>query len=122
MFDAKSSLETIKETFDKSQPKQNYFDRLKDATGSMDVSQVTWVMQQKEVQDAYNAMMDAFRGYLFERMKEDFAAIKTYQPVVDDYINAVINSAQRFGEHTKELESENERLKQQIAELMNNAK
>ncbi len=121
MFDAENSLETIRKTFDSSQPKQNYFDRLKDATGKMDVSQATWVMQQKEVKEAYNAMMDAFRSYVFERLKEDFAAIKIYQPVIDKYINAVIGSAQKFGEHTKELESENERLKQQIAELMKNA-
>lgn len=122
MIDAKSSLETIRESMKNNQPKQNYFDRLKDATGSMDVSQITWVMQQQEVKEAYNAMMDAFRGYVFERLKEDFASIKTYQPIIDKYINAVINSAQRFGEQVKELETENERLKRQIAELMNNVK
>ena len=117
MFDAKSSLETIKETMGES--KKNYFARLKDATGAMDISQVTWVMQQEAVKISYAEMLNAFNAYLFERFKEDFAAIKTYQPVIDKYINTVINSAQKFSEHTKELESENERLKQQIAELMN---
>lgn len=120
MFDAKSSLDAIKEAVDK--PKTKYWDRLKDATGAMDVAQVTWVMSQKEVKEAYDKLMAAFNSYIFERYKEDFAAIKAYQPLVDNYINTIIKSAENFGQHTKDLEAENEKLRQQIAELMKDVK
>ena len=120
MFDAKNSLDAIKKVVDKPQTK--YWERLKDATGAMDVAQITWVMSQKEVKEAYDRLMAAFNSYIFERYKEDFAGIKAYQPLVDDYINTIIKSAEHFGQHAKDLEAENEKLKQQIAELMKNVK
>ena len=119
MLDGSKSLEAIKELVDKPKPK--YWERLKDATGSMDVSQVAWVMNQEAVNKSYEAMMKSFNTYLFERFKEDFAAVPTFQPVVDNYINTVINSAQDYGQHAKELEEENLRLRQKLEELMKNA-
>jgi hypothetical protein len=117
MLDSVKALETLKQMVDK--PIINYWDRLKDSAGSMDVAQVTYVMSQDSVKEAYRVMMESFNNFLFEKFKEDFSTIPAYQPCVETYVDTVIQTAQSYGKHTQELEEENKRLKQQLEEALN---
>lgn len=112
MLDGMKALETLQQMVDK--PKTNYWSRLKDSTGSMDVSQITYVMSQEQVKEKYREMMESFNGFLFEKFKEDFSAVPTFQPAVEGYVDAVLKSAQDYGIHVKNLEEENKRLKEAL--------
>lgn len=114
---ANNALENIKHLLDT--PKQSYWGRLKDAASSMDVAQTTFVMSQESVKESYKEMMKAFTSFLFEKYKEDFAAVPSFQPIVDKYINAVTTAAQNYGQHAVEIEEENKRLKKELEELRN---
>lgn len=96
-----------------------YWSRLKDTAGNMDVAQVTYVMSQESVKEVYREMMKSFTSFLFEKYKEDFASVPAYQPVVDRYIDTVLKAAQDFGQHAHRLEEENNRLKQELEKLRN---
>lgn len=117
MLDGVKALETLKQMVDK--PQHNYWDRLKDSAGSMDVAQVTFVMSQDAVKEAYSGMMEAFNSFLFEKFKEDFSTVQTFQPAIERYVDAVLKTAQDYGKHAAALEEENSKLKQQIEELKN---
>ena len=97
----------------------NPWKRLTDATHSMDSTQRSFVMSQEAVKNAYAEMLTNFTSYLFEKFKEDFAAVPAYRPLVDRYVNTVIDSAQDYGKYTMSLEDENKKLKQQLEELQN---
>jgi hypothetical protein len=112
MLDGVKALETLRQMVDK--PQQNYWSKLKDSTGSMDVSQITYVMSQDSVKEKYREMLEAFNSFLFEKFKEDFSAVPTFQPVVEDYVNAVLKSAENYGNHVKDLEEENKRLREAL--------
>lgn len=116
-----SALEQIKTQMDKS-VEPSPWDRLKTATGNMDASQIKWVLGRKEVADAYEKMISAFNTWMFENNKDSFGRLPAYRPLVDEYINAVIQSAQEYGQRAQNLEAENAVLRKQLEELMNNAK
>ena len=94
-----------------------YWSRLKDNTGNMDVAQVTYVMSQESVKEVYREMMKSFTSFLFEQFKNDFASVPVYQPVIERYVDTVLKAAQDFGQHTHRLEEENNRLKQELEKL-----
>jgi hypothetical protein len=96
-----------------------YWSRLKDSTGNMDIAQVTYVMSQESVKEVYREMMKSFTSFLFEQYKNDFASVPAYQPVVEKYVDTVLKAAQNFGQHAQHLEEENNRLKQELEKLRN---
>lgn len=97
----------------------SYWSLLKDTVGGMDVAQITYVMSQESVKESYKEMMKSFTSYLFERYKEDFAAVPTFQPTIEKYVNTVIESAQGYGKYAQKLEEENKQLKKKLEELKN---
>lgn len=117
MLDGMKALDTLKQMVDK--PQQKYWSRLKDSTDKMDIAQCTYVMSQDSVKEKYREMMESFNSFLFEKFKEDFSAIPTFQPAVEGYVDAILKSAQDYGKHTQDLEEENKRLKQQLEEALN---
>lgn len=117
MLDSVKALETIKQSVDST--KSNYWSRLKDSTGSMDIAQITYVMSQEPVKEVYRDMMKSFTSFLFETFKEDFSAVPTYQPVIEKYVDTVLATAQGYGQHAQYLEEENKKLKKQLEELKN---
>lgn len=117
MLDGVSALENIKQIVE--QPKTTCWNRLQDAAGSMDASQTSFVMSQETVKNAYKEMMDSFNSFLFERFKEEFAAVPTFQPIVNKYIDSIIQSAQDYGKHTADIEEENRRLRKELEDLKN---
>ena len=98
---------------------ESVWSRLKDSTDSMDIAQVTYVMSQEPVKEVYNDMMQSFSSYLFEKYKNDFATIPTFQPVVERYIDTVIKAAQGYGQYAQSLEEENRKLRQELEKLRN---
>lgn len=117
MLDSVKALETIKQSIDT--PKKDYWGRLKDSAGGMDVAQVTYVMSNESVKEVYKEMMKSFTSFLFEKYKEDFAAVPTFQPVVEKYIDTVLKVAQSYGQHAQCLEEENKKLRQELERLKN---
>lgn len=95
-------------------PQQNYWSKLKDSTDSMSDAQKGYVMNSEEVKKKYKDMMKSFSSFLFEKYKEDFAAVPAFQPVIDEYIATVLNTAQDYGKHTADLEEENRKLKEML--------
>ena len=93
--------------------------RLKDSTEGMDVAQVTYVMTQESVKEVYKEMMKSFTSYLFEKYKDDFATVPTFQPVVERYIDTVLKAAQNYGQYAQSLEEENKKLKHELEKLRN---
>ena len=93
--------------------------RLKDSAGNMDVAQITYVMSQESVKESYKEMMKSFTSYLFERYKEDFSTVPTFQPIIEKYVNSVIESAKGYGQYAQKLEEENKQLKKKLEELRN---
>lgn len=116
-MDGVKALENIKQVLE--QPKSTCWDRLKDAAGAMDASQTSFVMSQESVKQSYKEMMDSFNSFLFERFKEEFGTIPAFQPIVNKYIDSVIQSAQEYGKHTADVEEENRRLRKELEELKN---
>ena len=96
-----------------------FWSRLKDSAGNMDVAQITYVMSQESVKEVYREMMKSFTSFLFEQFKEDFASVPAYQPIVERYVDTVIKAAENFGQHARCLEEENNRLKQELEKLRN---
>lgn len=117
MLDGVKALENIKQVVDL--PKPSCWSRLQDAAGSMDASQTSFVMSQDSVKLSYKELMDSFNSFLFERFKEEFASVPTFQPIINKYIDSVIQSAQDYGKHTVEIEEENRRLKKELEDLKN---
>lgn len=121
MFEAESSLEKIKRGLEENVAPSPW-DRLKTATGNMELGQIAWVMKQDKVVQAWTSLKSTFDNWLFERWKEDFGKVQAYRPLVDNYINAVIEAAQGYGVRASTLEAENAELRKQIEELKANAK
>lgn len=96
-----------------------YWSRLKDSAGNMDIAQVTYVMSQESVKEVYREMMKSFTSFLFEQYKNDFASVPTYQPVIERYVDTVLKAAQDFGQHARNLEEENNKLRQELEKLRN---
>lgn len=117
MTDGTKALNALKQMVD--QPVESQWKRLQDNTSSMPSAQQAYVMSQENVQKSYEKMMESFNTFLFERFKEDFSAVPAFKPVIDDYIDSVLTTAQEYGKHTVELEQENKKLKQMIEELKN---
>lgn len=117
MLDGIKAIENIKQVIE--QPKSSCWSRLKDAAGSMDTSQTTFVMSQESVKESYEEMMKSFTSFLFEKYKEDFATVPAFQPIIDKYINSVIDAAQKYGQHTADLEEENAKLRKELEALRN---
>lgn len=117
MLDSVKALEAIKQSIDN--PKTDYWSRLRDSAGSMDIAQVTYVMSQEPVKEVYREMMKSFTSFLFEKYKEDFSTVPAYQPIVEKYVDTVIATAQNYGQHAKYLEEENKKLKQELERLKN---
>lgn len=117
MLDGVKALENIKQVIEI--PKTTCWNRLQDAAGSMDASQTAFVMSQDSVKLSYKDMMDSFNSFLFERFKNEFASVPTFQPIIDKYIDSVIQSAQEYGKHTADIEEENRRLRKELEDLKN---
>lgn len=98
---------------------KGYWKHLTDSVGGMDISQVQYVMSQDSVKNVYAELMNAFNLFLFERFKEEFSAIPSFQPLVERYVNTILSSAQEYGKHAKYLEEENNKLKKELEELRN---
>ena len=98
---------------------ESVWSRLKDSTDSMDIAQVTYVMSQEPVKEVYSDMMQSFTSYLFEKYKDDFATVPTFQPVVERYIETVLKTAQSYGKYAQSLEEEHLKLKQELEKLRN---
>lgn len=117
MLDTAKVLETLKQTIDS--PNKEYWSRLKDSADTMNDAQKQYVLSQESVRRVYEEMMGSFNSYLFEKFKDDFAAVPTFQPTIERYVNAVLTSAQEYGKHITNLEEENRRLKQQLEGMRN---
>ena len=117
MLDSVKALETLKQSVDI--PKKDYWGRLKDSAGGMDVAQVTYVMSNESVKEVYREMMKSFTSFLFEKYKEDFSTVPAYQPVIEKYVDTVLATAQSYGQHAQHLEEENKKLKQELERLRN---
>ena len=97
----------------------NYWSRLKDSAAAMNDMQIQYVLSQESVRRVYEEMMGSFNSFLFEKFKNDFAAIPAFQPVVDRYITTVLQTAQDYGQRVTSLEEENAMLKQQVEGMRN---
>jgi hypothetical protein len=117
MLDTAKALEVLKQTIDV--PNKEYWSRLKDSADTMNEAQKQYVMSQESVRRVYEEMMGSFNSYLFEKFKDDFAAVPTFQPIIERYVDAVLLSAQDYGRHITNLEEENKRLRQQLEGIRN---
>ena len=121
MFEAESSLEKIKRGLEEA-TSPSPWDRLKTATEHMELGQIAWVMKQESVVQAWASLKSTFDTWLFERWKEEFGQVQAYRPLVDNYINAVLEAAQGYGVRASSLEAENAALRKQLEELKANVK
>ena len=117
MLDTAKVLETLKQTIDI--PNKEYWSRLKDSADAMNEAQKQFVLSQESVRRMYEEMMGSFNSFLFEKFKDDFAAVPAFQPTIERYVDAVLMSAQDYGKHVANLEEENKRLKQQLEGMRN---
>lgn len=97
--------------------KSSYWLKLSGYCENMSTDQLNFINNNKNVQQKRMLMMEAFNLYLFEKFKEEFAALEKIQPICDDYIDAIIDCSKEYSEKAIHAVEENENLKAKIAEL-----
>lgn len=91
--------------------------KLADYCNKMSADQQSFVERSQKVQESRAKMMDAFLLYLFERHKDEFIQLDSFQTLCDDYVNTVIETGKEYSAQIAHTVNENADLKARIAEL-----
>lgn len=91
--------------------------KLTDYCNKMSADQQSFVERNQKVQESRAKMMDAFLLYLFERHKDEFIQLDSFQMLCDDYVNTVIETGKEYSAQIAHTVNENADLKARIAEL-----
>lgn len=96
------------------QPVWKRFDEL---LGQMSDDQKSFVAGDEEVINQRQKVMATFNDWMFEKYKNEFAAIPAFAGIAQEYVDAVASTAQKYGQKAANLQKKNEELKRQLAEL-----
>lgn len=97
--------------------KSDYWQKLSDICSKLSADQLNYVTNNQNVTNAKNKMMEAFSLYLFEKYKDDFAEIQTFQTVCDDYVDTIEDTIKEYSNKVTSTFEENKILKNKISEL-----
>lgn len=100
-----------------STSKSGYWQKLSDICSKLSADQLNYVTNNQNVIMTKNKMMEAFSLYLFEKYKDDFAEIQTFQTVCDDYIDTIEDTIKEYSNKVTSTFEENKILKNKISEL-----
>lgn len=100
-----------------STSKSDYWQKLSDICSKLSADQLNYVTNNQNVANAKNKMMEAFSLYLFEKYKDDFVEIQTFQTVCDDYIDTIADTIKEYSNKVTSTFEENKILKNKISEL-----
>lgn len=100
-----------------STSKSDYWQKLSDICSKLSADQLNYVTNNQNVTNAKNKMMEAFSLYLFEKYKDDFAEIQTFQTVCDDYVDTIEDTIKEYSNKVTSTFEENKILKNKISEL-----
>lgn len=100
-----------------STSKSGYWQKLSDMCSKLSADQLNYVTNNQNVIKTKNKMMEAFSLYLFEKYKDDFAEIQTFQNVCDDYIDTIEDTIKEYSNKLTSTFEENKVLKNKINEL-----
>ena len=93
-----------------------YWNRLTDYISKFSTDQLKFIDNNQQVIKAHNDMLNTFVQYLFEKNKDDFAALDEFRPVCDTYIDCVIKTASEYDDKVSEALNENAELKNKLKE------
>lgn len=100
-----------------STSKSGYWQKLSDICSKLSADQLNYVTNNQNVIMTKNKMMEAFSLYLFEKYKDDFAEIQTFQTICDDYIDTIEDTIKEYSNKVTSTFEENKILKNKISEL-----
>ena len=100
-------------------PKEPYWKKLQDNCNRMSAEQIQWTMAQEPVKRAYATMQQAFTNFLFEKYKDEFASIPSFQSFADAYVEAVLQTSVKYVDRTTQLEEELKQTRKELEELKN---
>ena len=100
-----------------STSKSGYWQKLSDMCSKLSADQLNYVTNNQNVIKTKNKMMEAFSLYLFEKYKDNFAEIQTFQNVCDDYIDTIEDTIKEYSNKVTSTFEENKVLKNKINEL-----
>lgn len=116
-IDYYKSLTNLGDSLSNQQGAVNYWQKLADYCSKMSADQQSFVEKNPKVQVTRAKMMDAFLLYLFERHKDEFIQLDGFRQLCDDYIDTVINTSNDYSAQITQAISENDSLKNRVAEL-----
>lgn len=110
-------INALKAKENQTQKEHPVWERFNDLLGKMSDDQKSYVAADKEVIERRQKMMGMFNEWLFEKNKNEFAAIPAFTDVAQEYVEAVASTAHEYGQKAANLQQENEELKRKLAEL-----
>ena len=113
--DIERRLAIVKEN-DKTQP-QPVWKRFDDLIQQMSDDQKTYVANHETVIGERQKMMQTFNDWMFEKYKNEFVTIPSFDALAQGYVEAVASTAQEFGAKAAALRQENEELRREIEAL-----
>lgn len=94
-----------------------YWQKLTAYCEKLSADQLNFINNDPEVLNFRERMMEAFNLYLFEKFKNEFAAIENVQPFCEDYMNSVYASSKKYTDEVVNAVKENKELKAKLKEM-----
>lgn len=91
--------------------------RFNDLVQQMSDDQRSYVSNHDAVVGERLKMMQTFNDWMFEKYKNEFVSIPSFDSLAQGYVEAVASTAQEFGAKTAALRQENAQLRQELDEL-----
>lgn len=96
---------------------QPVWKRFNDLIQQMSDDQKAYVGNHDLVIAERQKMMQTFNDWMFEKYKNEFVTIPSFDSLAQGYVEAVASTAQEFGAKTAALRQENDELRKELAAL-----
>lgn len=96
---------------------QPVWKRFNDLIQQMSDDQKAYVGNHDLVIAERQKMMQTFNDWMFEKYKNEFVMIPSFDSLAQGYVEAVASTAQEFGAKTAALRQENDELRRELDEL-----
>ena len=96
--------------------KTSYWMKLDRMCGNLSSDQQRHLNTSEEVINAKAQLVDSFNLFLFENLREQFAASEKYRIVCDKYIDSIQDSLTDYSSNMSKLREENEKLRKLLEE------
>ena len=91
--------------------------KLNDVVSHLSPEQIAYINSNKDLIHKKSELSGVFNEWLFERYKNEFTKIPQFEAIARDYVTSVEKVSQEYIEDAKNMMTENEQLRSELAEL-----